>query len=200
MTLDPHLRLPYAQDYNLTIEHTFGEGWLLQVGYVGTKGTKLPRFIESNPATLCSTVTGPAQGTCFSDEGQSNQNFWRPYSNGGVAGTCNDDDPNCYYGSIGLISGGTNSNYNSLQTSLRKRLSYGLAFLASYTYSKSLDDVSTFNLSGSAPTLVAGENDIAQNPHDLEAEYGRSLFDARQRFVFSYEWQIPFWKDGGKTW
>ena len=169
---------------------------MLQVGYVGTKGTKLPRFIESNPATLCSTLSPNEQGACFSDEGQSNQNFWRPYSNGGDTSICNDANPNCYYGSIGLISGGTNSNYNSLQASARKRLSYGLAFLASYTYSKSLDDVSTFNLSGSAPTLAAGENDIAQNPHDLEAEYGRSLFDARQRFVFSYEWQIPFWKDG----
>jgi hypothetical protein len=49
LTLDPHLSVPYAQDWNFTVEHTFGQGWLLQVGYVGTKGTKLPRFIESNP-------------------------------------------------------------------------------------------------------------------------------------------------------
>ena len=49
--------------------------------------------------------------------------------------------------------------------------------------------------SGSAPNLVAGENDLAQNPWDLEAEYGRSLFDARQRFVFSYQWQLPFWQE-----
>ena len=70
-----------------------------------------------------------------------------------------------------------------------------MAFLASYTYSKALDDVSSFNITGSAPTLVAGENDLAQNPWDLEAEYGRSLFDARQRLVFSYQWQLPFWKE-----
>ncbi len=201
LTLDPHLRLPYAQDWNFTVEHSFGQSWLLDVGYVGTKGTKLPRFIESNPPTLCSTLpAGSAeQGQCFSDEGQGNQNFWRPYSNGGVAGTCDDADPNCYYGSIGLISGIANSDYNSLQASLRKRLDHGMAFLASYTYSKTLDDMSSFNITGSAPTLVAGENDLAQNPWDLEAEYGRSLFDARQRLVFSYEWQLPFWKNE-KTW
>ena len=56
LTLDPHLRVPYAQDWNFTVEHSFGQGWLLEVGYVGTKGTKLPRFIESNPPTLCSTL------------------------------------------------------------------------------------------------------------------------------------------------
>jgi hypothetical protein len=193
LTLDPHLQVPYAQDWNFTVEHSFGQGWLLEVGYVGTKGTKLPRFIESNPPTLCSTLPLSQQANCISGE-QQNVNAFRPYSG------CDPSNPSlCNYGSIGLISGVTNSNYNALQTSLRKRLGYGVAFLASYTYSKSLDDVSSFNISGSAPTLVAGENDLAQNPWDLEAEYGRSLFDARQRLVFSCEWQLPIWKDS-KIW
>ena len=188
LTLDPHLRLPYAQDWNFTVEHSFGQGWLLDVGYVGTKGTKLPRFIESNPAVLCSTLPASEQASCISGE-QQDVNVFRPYSG------CTPASPDtCNYGSIGLISGITNSNYNALQTTLRKRLGYGLAFLLSYTYSKTLDDVSSFNITGSAPTLVAGENDLAQNPWDLEAEYGRSLFDARQRLVFSYQWQLPFWK------
>jgi hypothetical protein len=188
LTLDPHLRLPYAQDWNFTLEHSFGQGWLLDLGYVGTKGTKLPRFVESNPAVLCSTLPAGEQASCISGE-QQNVNLFRPYSG------CTPDSPGtCNYGSIGLISGVTNSNYNALQTTLRKRLGYGLAFLLSYTYSKTLDDVSSFNLTGSAPTLVAGENDLAQNPWDLEAEYGRSLFDARQRLVFSYQLQLPFWK------
>jgi hypothetical protein len=193
LTLDPHLRVPYAQDWNFTVEHSWGQGWLLEVGYVGTKGTKLPRFAESNPPTLCSTLPLAQQSSCISGE-QQNVNAYRPYSG------CEPQNPSvCNYGSIGLISGVTNSNYNSLQTSVRKRMGYGIAFLASYTYAKALDDVSSFNITGSAPQLVAGENDLAQNPFDLEAEYGRSLFDARHRFVFSYQWQLPFWKDG-RTW
>ena len=44
---------------------------------------------------------------------------------------------------------------------------HGLRFLASYWYSKSLDYISSLNVAGSAPTLVAGENDLAQNPFDL---------------------------------
>ena len=185
LTLDPHLQVPYAQDWNFTVEHSFGQGWLLEVGYVGTKGTKLPRFIESNPPTLCSTL--PLSSASLLHQWRTAKRQCLPP----LFGLRADEPGLCNYGSIGLISGITNSNYNSLQTSLRKRLGYGMAFLASYTYSKALDDVSSFNITGSAPTLVAGENDLAQNPWDLEAEYGRSLFDARQRLVFSYQWRSP---------
>jgi hypothetical protein len=80
-----------------------------------------------------------------------------------------------------------------LQASMRKRFSHGLSFLASYTWSKAIDDVSSFNITGSAAKPVAGENDLAQNPFNLAAERGRSLFDARHRFVGSYEWELPFW-------
>jgi hypothetical protein len=43
---------------------------------------------------------------------------------------------------------------------------------------------------------VAGENDLAQNPFNLGAERGLSLFDARNRFVGSYDWALPFWAQG----
>ncbi len=45
------------------------------------------------------------------------------------------------------------------------------------------------NLSGAAAKPLAGENDLAQNPFDLEAEHGPSLFDARHRFVASASWE-----------
>ena len=190
LTLDPNLRLPYAQDWNFTIERSFGTGWLASIGYVGTKGSKLPRFMEGDPAVLCSDLPSAQQSSCISGE-QQNVNLYRPYSG------CTPANPNnCDYGSIGLIAGVANSDYNALQASLRKQVGHGLAFLASYTYSKTLDDVSSFNISGSSPQLVAGENDLAQNPRDLAAEYGRSLFDARHRLVLSYEWQLPFWREG----
>jgi hypothetical protein len=44
------------------------------------------------------------------------------------------------------------------------------------------------NLGGAAAKPLAGENDLAQNPFDLEAEYGPSLFDARHRFVANVSW------------
>jgi hypothetical protein len=50
------------------------------------------------------------------------------------------------------------------------------------------------NVAGSAPRLISGENDIAQNPFDLRAERGPSIFDARHRWTGSGTWQIPFAK------
>ena len=70
-----------------------------------------------------------------------------------------------------------------------------LLFLASYWWSKSLDYVSSLNLAGSAPTLVAGENDLAQNPFDLRAEHGPSLFDSTHRFVLSGTYTLPKWQN-----
>ena len=176
LTLDPKLGLPYAQDWNLNVQRSFGANWLFEIGYVGTKGTKLPRFIEGNPA-----VDIPGQTT------QNNSIQRRLYSGCTIA-----QPDTCTYSSVGLISGIANSTYHALQTSLRKRFSQGFSMLGSYTYSKTLDDVSSFNITGSAAQSTAGENDLAQNPFNLSAEHGRSLFDARHRLVISYEWDLPF--------
>jgi hypothetical protein len=186
LTLDPNLRLPYAQDWNLNVERAFGSNWLLEVGYIGTKGTKLPRFIEGNPAVYDPSLT-PNQNSNLADQR-------RLYSGCTVQGSTP-----CTYSSVGLISGIANSTYNALQTSLRKRFGRGLSFLISYTLSKTLDDASTFNITGSASQSVAGENDLAQNPFDVKAEHGRSMFDARHRFVASYQWNLP-WFSHPQNW
>ena len=180
------LHLPYAQDWNLNIQRSFGDDWLLQVGYVGTTGVRLPRFIEGDPTVFIPGVD--SGGNPISNENNVNQR--RLYS--GCTLTSNPTIP-CTYGSIGEIAGIANSSYNALEASLRKRFSHGLSFLASYTFSHSIDDVSSFNITGSASLPVAGENDLAQNPFNLGAERGRSMFDARHRLVLSYQWNIPFW-------
>ncbi len=183
LTLDPKLGLPYAQDWNLNIERSFASSWLLEIGYIGTKGTKLPRFIEGNPAVSVPGETSP-----------DNADQRRLFSG------CTLAQPSpCTYSSVGLISGIANSTYHALQTSLRRRFSRGFSMLASYTLSKTLDDVSSFNITGSASQSTAGENDLAQNPFDLAAEHGRSIFDARHRFVVSYQWDLPFFR-GEKSW
>jgi outer membrane receptor protein involved in Fe transport len=179
LTLARNLPLPYAQDWDLNIQRSFGNDLLFEIGYVGTKGTKLPRFVEGNPAQFI-------PGQTLDD----NVDQRRIHSGCGLG----DPESSCIYASTGLITGNTNSAYNALQASARKRFSHGVSFLASYTYSKSIDYVSSFNMTGSAASPVAGENDLAQNPFDLAAERGRSLFDARHRFVLSYQWSLPFWQ------
>ena len=194
LVVSRNLRLPYAQDWNLNLQRSFGADWLLQVGYVGTTGVKLPRFIEGNPAVyIPGTITNdPADGctpaTPCPISTSSNANQRRLYSGCTLA----DLPSSCIYSSVGEIASIANSSYNALQASLRKRFSHGLSFLASYTWSHSIDDVSSFNITGSASQPVAGENDLAQNPFDLAAERGNSMFDARHRFVLSYQWSLPF--------
>jgi hypothetical protein len=184
LTLSPNLTLPYTQDWDLNLQRSFGSNLLFEIGYVGTKGTHLPRFIEANPAVF---VPGTADGQPISNSSNADQR--RLYS----GCTLEDSPSSCQYSSTGEIAGIANSSYNALEASLNKRFSHGLSFLLSYTWSKTIDDVSSFNITGSAAKPVAGENDLAQNPFNLAAERGLSLFDARHRFVASYEWAIPFW-------
>jgi hypothetical protein len=186
LTLAANLPLPYAQDWDLNIQRSLGKDLLLEVGYVGTKGTKLPRFIEGNPAIYIPGVDRSGNPISTTD----NADRRRIHSGCTLA----DSPSTCQFSSTGLISGIANSSYNALETSLKKRFSRGLSFLASYTYSKAIDDVSSFNISGSGSIQVAGENDLAQNPFNLAAERGPSLFDARHRLVFSYQWSLPFWQ------
>jgi len=193
LVVTPNLHLPYAQDWNLNVQRAFGDQWLAQIGYVGTTGVRLPRFIEGDPTVF---VPGMAVNPLFcpqptvacpiSNENDVNQR--RLYSGCTLA-----QPNNCIYGSIGEIASIANSSYNAFQASLRKRLGHGVSFLASYTWSHSIDDVSSFNITGSASQPVAGENDLAQNPFDLAGERGRSMFDARHRLVLSYQWNLPFW-------
>jgi hypothetical protein len=184
LTLSPTLTLPYTQDWDLNLQHSFASDWLFEIGYVGTKGTHLPRFIEANPAVF---VPGTANGQPISNSSNADQR--RLYS----GCTLVDSPGSCQFSSTGEIAGIANSSYNAMETSMRKRFNHGLSFLLSYTWSKTIDDVSSFNITGSAAKPVAGENDLAQNPFDLAAERGLSLFDARNRFVASYEWALPFW-------
>ncbi|MGA7379206.1 MAG: hypothetical protein WBX03_00015, partial [Terriglobales bacterium] len=77
------------------------------------------------------------------------------------------------------------SNYNALEAMLEKRFSHGLQFQAAYTFSKSIDDGSTF------------EETI--NPFNFRASRALSLFNSAQRFVISYEWELPIPKHQGFT-
>jgi hypothetical protein len=99
--------------------------------------------------------------------------------------------PNCnYFTGTGCPSDGVpvfanifaedtigNSNYNSFQAMVQRRFSKGLQFQAAYTWSKAFDQGSSF--------------EAQLNPIDPRLSYGLSLYDARNRFVFSYDWELP---------
>ena len=179
MVEDPHTRRPYAQDWNFSIQKSLPADLLLEARYVGTKGTRLPRFIEANPSVY---TPGATPDTIDSR---------RLYSD------CRGSE--CALGSIGMLSYSTNSTYHAMQLLLSRRFDRGISFNTSYWFSKTLDYVSSMNVAGSAPRLISGENDIAQNPFDLRSEHGASLFDARHRFTASGTWQVPFVRDANRA-
>ncbi|MGI8788861.1 MAG: hypothetical protein ACR2HG_14000, partial [Pyrinomonadaceae bacterium] len=78
------------------------------------------------------------------------------------------------FGSVNAQVSDGNSNYNALNVELKRRFANNFTFLASYTFSKSIDDSSDLQ------TLL-----IPQDPRNFSAERALSLFDQRHRFVFS---------------
>jgi hypothetical protein len=129
------------------------------------------------------TVTGAAGGTPVQLVGLRPYSSPNCVSSGANAGTSCPFDGIPVFSSIFAEDTIANSNYNALEMMLQKRFSHGLQFQAAYTYSKSIDDGSTFE-----ETL---------NPFNFAASRGESLFNSKQRFVVSYDWELPIRKYSG---
>ncbi len=172
-TLDRNLIPPYTQDWNLTVDQNL-HGQVLSLGYIGAKGTRLPRLIEGNPAIY-------QPGSTLANSGRR-----RIYSG------CTLTAGTCQLGTAGLVVGNANSTFHSAQVSLTRRSTPALNYTLAYTFSKDLDYTSSLHMSGPAPWLMLGELDVPQNNQDLKGEYGRSLFDSRHRLAASVTYAIPF--------
>ena len=85
-----------------------------------------------------------------------------------------------YFRFINEMTNDIRSNYDGLQTTLTKRMSHGISFIAGYTYAHSLDD-------GSLNRFAL----LPQNSNNVGAEYGNSDFDVRHRFTFTTTYNIP---------
>ena len=172
-TIDRKLLPPYTQDWNLTVDQTLA-GQVFSLGYIGAKGTRLPRLVEANPAIY-------QPGATLANSGRR-----RLYSG------CTLTTGTCSLGTAGLVEGNANSTFHSAQISVTRRGAPDLNYTLAYTFSKDLDYSSSLHMSGPAPWLNLGELDVPQNNQNLKGEYGRSLFDARNRFAGSVSYVIPF--------
>jgi len=92
--------------------------------------------------------------------------------------------PNPLFADIDQLESVANSVYHSLQARFQQRLTTGLSVLASYTWSKSIDDASDFFSS-------AGDANFPQDSYNLRAERGLSNFDVRSRLSLSYSYNLP---------
>jgi outer membrane receptor protein involved in Fe transport len=123
LSVDPYFAAPYAQQWNLNLQHEVAPGYTVTAAYIGTKGTRLPIRRELNPAVFRAGAT------------VANTDARRIYA------------PD--FASIISYENVINSTYHALQLTLNKRFSRGFTVLASYNYSKSIDgmslDVDGFN-------------------------------------------------------
>ncbi|MFZ0794952.1 MAG: carboxypeptidase regulatory-like domain-containing protein [Candidatus Korobacteraceae bacterium] len=171
-------RIPYVEEYMLSIERQLGPNTVLSAAYVGNQGHRLLVMIEANPGNpaLCLSLSQPSQvapgsPTCgpFGEN-----NVYTTASGQVINGTRGPLGPSFASDTSQATIG--KSNYNSLQVSLR-HTSGRLEFAAGYTYGKSMDDSSNL-----------GEE---VNPIDPALSYAPSSFDIRHNFVVSYVYQLP---------
>lgn len=153
--VNPHLKTGSADSFNLTLERQLGSSLVVDTAYVGSVSHDLAYEI-----------------------GDINANPADPNTNNG------DNRLTTDLGKIQYLTNAGTANYNSLQVKVTKRQSRNLSFLASYTYSHSLDN-------GPAPFDLGYNNDYPASPYDLNSEYATSDDDVRHNFVFSGLWHIP---------
>jgi Carboxypeptidase regulatory-like domain len=174
-----HWVSPTTQQWNLTIQRELGGEWFAELGYVGTKGSRLRSTYDPNQATLATQqspvtipygCTGGAGNCTIVDSTAENASARAPYL--GIApANFEEFAPN------------SDSHYSALQASLAHHFAKGLYFQGAYTYSKSIDDVSTASVA--FDTRFNDQN-------DPRASRGLSDFDRRQRFIASAVYQLPF--------
>jgi hypothetical protein len=158
-------KVPVVYSWNLTMEHQFA-GWLARAAYVGSHATHLSLQQYLNPSVYI-------PGSTLSEQQRV---IFPGYSN-----------------SLELLDESGNSNYNSLQLTMQKRLSHGISILANYTWQHSIDNVPPSNgTTGAGATGGAGPLPIPWYlPGSNQLDYGTSDFNRTQVFVVSYLWDIP---------
>ena len=171
-------RIPYTEEYTLSIERALGNNTLLDASYVGNQAHHLLVLEEANSGNpaLCLQLSNPANLA-------PGQTPCGPFNESNVFVTASGQTINGTRGPLGPAFGSDtlettigNSNFNSLQVTLRHQ-SGPLQFLAAYTYAKSIDQSSNL-----------GEE---VNPLNPSLSRALSAFDIRHNFVVSYTYQLP---------
>jgi outer membrane receptor protein involved in Fe transport len=149
-----HLHAPVLDEWNFNIQQQLPANILLEVAYVGSKSTHLQVLLDPNQDPT--PGPGPIQAR-------------RPYPQ--------------YSGFTDIVDRG-NSNFDALEIKAEKRLSNGLMYLSSFTFSKSMNDQPEICCAAPWP----------QNSYDVSGERGPSDFDQKFRWVSSFDYLLPFGK------
>jgi hypothetical protein len=167
--MNRNFRTPYVENWTLGIQHAFSGKLGLDISYVGNHGVKLPGVVDLNQPAVGSGWTPAAIAAGAADGGAEGAAL--PYTLNGKAP---------YLGFINYLSNFYGSTYHGLQTTLTGRNYHGLDFVAGYTYSHALDDLSS--------------NWVAFLPKDSShplLDHGSSDEDLRHRLTLSVTYTLP---------
>src|SRR5438445_691056 len=170
-----HFVSPSTQQWNLSIQHQLPGNWILEVGYVGTKGTHLRETrdgIQPFDARIHPVTITAKDGTQYTI---TTNTFFNANARSRALGLATQN--------YQIFASDAWSNYHSLQITAAHRFSKSLHFQAAYTWSKSLDATSSGN---------TAFNTAINDQTDLRDSYGLSDFDRKHRLVINYTWDLPF--------
>lgn len=152
--VDQNFRTPYTYNFSLNLQQAFGSHALFQIGYVGSESRRQEAPRDINQAALAPTNTGI----------QQRRPFYSEYPN---------------YSNINQLASVSNSNYNSLQAVMNVRNYHGLVATFNYTWSHSLDDVTSYT------------GQLPQNSFSFQNNYGNSDYDTRNNFNAVLTYAFP---------
>jgi hypothetical protein len=170
-------KLPYGEHYNVSIQRQLSGNTVMTLAYVGSEGHKLFAQYNANPGdpALCLSLRGSGvkAGTTQCGPNLEGTIFTRPdgslvYGTRGPLGI--------NFGADNYESTNANSVFNSFQATMERR-AHNITLLAAYTFSKSLDDASSYT---------------AMNYSNFRLSRALSSFDSQHNFVVSYIYSIPF--------
>jgi hypothetical protein len=164
--MDQNFRTPHGQMFNLSTQWQLHRSWVLDVGYVGSTGANLLDRKELNYA-----IPGPGATTGNTDARRIlNQNNPQNQEYGGAV-----------FGGITNQLTDASSRYDSLQVSATRRFSSGFSTTQAYTWAHGLDNASGLR--------------VNTRPDSTTADRGNSETDMRHRYVATYIYELPFFKD-----
>lgn len=199
--VSPNFKNAYVQQWNFGIERELPGNILLEVAYVGNKGTRLNRRENSNSAepngpfatvqlaNIPAQPINPVTGKRFYPDDPIANAAVRPRLRRLVPYAINTWENNAFYlvDNIFQTTSSAFSNYNAAQFRLEKRASKGLTWIASYSFSKAISDATGFTGGGSFDT-----GSRIQDTFNKKADKGLASIDHRQRLSIASIYELPF--------
>lgn len=163
---------PYTEQWSLDLQHQIGNGLLIDMGYYGSRDQNLLGIVDLNQprpgAYLYASPSGPAISNTYLTSSNINLiNAIRPYQG---------------YGPINTIRPWFSGNYNSLQTSVEKKLKGNSTVKFNYTFSHALTN------------SMSDRSNAPANMYDLHQNYGPSALDRRHVITSTYIYELPFFQ------